>query len=379
MTELKKKRIVIASVLKPVNDTRMFGKIALSLKEKGHCDVHVIGRSASVSDNHGITTFGLGNFKRISFKRWLAPWKVFFKVLQLRPSLLIVTTHELLWVSLFARLLTRCKIIYDVQENYFLNILHTHSFPVYLRSIIALYVRAKELVASFFVTHFFIAEKAYARELSFVQRKFTVLENKVRKPSVEILRVKIKSARAIALLFSGTLSESTGVFKAIEIAKAIHDTGTHVLLTIAGYCSRPSELKKIEEIAGTCDYIQLVGGNRILSHEEIVREILNADAGIISYPPNASTYSAIPTKLYEYIAYRLPIILVNHEPWISLAEKYHGSIVFDPDQIQATRIIEELKSKDFYATPPGNDLFWESEEVKMNDKINSIMLLSRRE
>ncbi len=41
MQEIKKRRIVLASVLKPVNDPRMFEKMGQSLSH--HYEVHIIG------------------------------------------------------------------------------------------------------------------------------------------------------------------------------------------------------------------------------------------------------------------------------------------------------------------------------------------------
>ena len=43
MADSKKSTVVIASVLKPVDDSRMYEKIGLTLAESGRYDVHVIG------------------------------------------------------------------------------------------------------------------------------------------------------------------------------------------------------------------------------------------------------------------------------------------------------------------------------------------------
>ena len=43
MADSKKSTVVIASVLKPVDDSRMYEKIGLTLAGSGRYDVHVIG------------------------------------------------------------------------------------------------------------------------------------------------------------------------------------------------------------------------------------------------------------------------------------------------------------------------------------------------
>jgi hypothetical protein len=46
MQEIKKRRIVLASVLKPVNDPRMFEKMGQSLSQM--YEVHIIGDSGNI-------------------------------------------------------------------------------------------------------------------------------------------------------------------------------------------------------------------------------------------------------------------------------------------------------------------------------------------
>ncbi len=54
MQEIKKSRIVIASVLKPVNDTRMTEKLGGSLLQR--YDVHIIGFPAPHTHLDGLLT-----------------------------------------------------------------------------------------------------------------------------------------------------------------------------------------------------------------------------------------------------------------------------------------------------------------------------------
>jgi hypothetical protein len=370
MAEEKKKRIVIASVLKPSNDTRMFGKMAVSLARTNQYEVHVIGYPASPSKTASVVTHELPLFDRISLQRIAAPWRILKKTISLKPSLLIITTHELLWIAVLAKLITSCKLIYDVQENYFLNILHTHSFPPGLRLIIAVYVRLKEVLTSLFVDHFLLAEAGYEQELRFTGRKKTLIENKVRRPATEILRTR--HANSVNLLFSGTLAESTGVFTAIELAIKLHAVDPAVNLTLIGYCSLQEILFKIINTIEPYPYIKLIGGQQLVPHDQIVLEIMNADFGIISYPNNPSTASSIPTKLYEYLGYHLPIILVNHPPWVRKCVPYQAAIVFDPQHFDPAIIHQSLKTQKFYTSIP-NHVYWETEEGKLRHVISRLL------
>ena len=121
-----KKTIVIASVLKPVDDTRMFEKFGISLSDSGNYKVVIIGYPSIVKPAYpNIDFIPLNPFKRLSIGRILAPFQVYSKLYKVKHDILIVNTHELLIVALLNRIIFGGKIVYDIQENYYRNILFT--------------------------------------------------------------------------------------------------------------------------------------------------------------------------------------------------------------------------------------------------------------
>jgi glycosyltransferase involved in cell wall biosynthesis len=371
MAGVKKMTIVIASVLKPVNDTRMFEKIGQTLAGTTQFDVHIIGFPAPLDPIPSLHVHRLSPFKRLGFKRLFIPWTILRMSLKLRPDLMIITTHELIFAALVVKLFRGSKIVYDVQENYYRNIKYTGAFPLLVRPFVAGYVRIKESLSSIFIDHFFLAEIAYATELKFTAQRGTVLENKLKIP-VEKTIVKRNNREKYQLLFSGTLSESTGVFTAIEIAIKLHALDKNIRLRIVGYCSQPDVLQKIKTTIEPYTYIGLIGGDQLVPHAEIIEHIQQADAGIIAYPFNPSTYSATPTKLYEYLGYQLPIVLIDHPQWVERCAAFQAAVVFDPDRINPKKLWESLNSQSFYPIVPA-DVFWESEQPKLLDRVHKIL------
>lgn len=368
MPEVNKRKILLASVLKPVNDTRMAEKIGQSLAETKEFDVYITGFPSSTNNSLSYKSHPLPRFRRLGFKRLAAGLIILRKIIAIKPHLIIITTHELIWISLIAKLLVGCKVIYDVQENYFRNILHTRAFPYLFRPFIASYVRMKEYICAPFIDHFFLAEKAYEHELTFHNGRFTVLENKIKRPVLTPQR----SGEAKHFLFSGTLAETTGVFKAIEIAVRLFDIDKDVTLTLIGHCSQKEVLRKIKSAIEPYPFIKLIGGDELVPHQQIVEYIQRADAGIIAYPRNASTYNAVPTKLFEYLGYELPVILTNHPGWAALCESCNSAVVFDPDHINAETILKQLRTQTFYTKKP-TDVFWDSEEEKLYAVVNRVL------
>jgi len=366
---MKKRRIVIASLLKPIDDTRMFEKMGVTLSETGDYEVFITGYPSSVKPVYpNIHFFALTSFKRISLGRLWAPLRIAQFIYQVKPDILMVNTHDLLIIGILNRIFFGTRIIYDIQENYFRNILYSEGFPKLLRPILASWVRVKEKVTAPFFHWFLLAEKGYENEFKFFKNRYTIIENKaIISPGHKI------SARSgySQLLFSGTLAESTGVFEAIQLAVQLHHLNPSVRLNIIGYCSKVEVLNRIKLVIKDHSFVTLVGGDQLVPHQEIVNCIIKSDFGIISYPNSPHTENSIPTKLYEYFSYQLPIIIQEHPTWKELVSACHAGISIDFKNINGFDLAEKMKNGPFYTQTP-KDTTWNKEAVKLLDAVKVI-------
>lgn len=323
-------RIVLASILKPVDETRMFEKIGISLTQAGH-EVHLIGfPSAKVTEsNSKISLHPISElpFKRLSLTRLFASLRVLRMLLKLKPDYFIITTHELLYTALWCKLLTGCKVLYDVQENYYRNIRYTKAFPIGLRSILALWVRLKERLLRPIITTYILAEKGYAEEMPFM-KPHLVLENKITKATADQYRKKQQSGYA-HLLFTGTLAETTGVFHAIRLTEELHKLDESFTLTIIGHAPSTSVHNQLLKLSAQKSFIQYRGSEQPIPHESILNAIHKADFGIIWYPPNPSTACSIPTKLYEYMGLHLPVLISHNAQSEALVKQNKTGIIIN--------------------------------------------------
>jgi glycosyltransferase involved in cell wall biosynthesis len=371
MQEIKKRRIVIASVLKPVNDPRMFEKFGQSLSSQ--YEVHIFGTEGVINIAASTIIFHpLSSYTRLSFDRLLAPFKVLTKILQLRPAVVIICTHELLWMVLVAKLFLSCKIVYDIRENYFRNILYTNAFPPIIRVLIALYVRAKEWITSPLINCFFLAEAGYARELRFIGNNGLILENKLKKVTLPAAKKWSAHDLNFHLLFSGTLGSSTGVFIAINMAIKLHEVDPRFRLHIVGFSPIQAVRLQIKELTRHHDFIHFRESNVPIPHLEILEAIQMADMGVIAYPANLATENTIPTKLFEYLGYSLPILLIDHAPWVEICRPYRAAITFDPQNLNAGSLAQAITNTNFYTSPPEN-IFWDTEEKKLLQTVSELL------
>ncbi len=366
---MKKRRIVIASLLKPIDDTRMFEKMGVTFSDTGDNEVFIIGYPSKVKPVYpNIHFFPLTRFTRISIGRLFAPLKIALKIYKVKPNILIVNTHELLIVALLNRILFGARIVYDIQENYFRNLLYSEAFPQPLRLLLALWVRAKEKITSPLFHWFFLAERGYQNEFNFFKNRYTLIENK----AMLLADLKRKARPENKhLLFSGTLAESTGVFEAIRIVTELNQLDASIRLTIIGYCAKPELLDRIKSTVASHDFITLIGGDQLVPHQEIVKSISTSDFGIICYPHSPHTANSIPTKLYEYLSYQLPIIIQVNPTWEKLMSPCQAGIAIDFQKFNPLALLEEMKVRPFY-THPAENTTWDSEAKKLLEALKTI-------
>ncbi len=312
--------------------------------------------------------FPLASFSRISFGRFLAPLKIALNIHKAKPDILIVNTHELLIVGSLNRIFFGTRIIYDIQENYFRNILYSEALPKLFRPVFALWVRAKEKITSPLFHWFFLAEKGYQNEFKFFQNRYTTIENKAILPTGQ---KRIFRSGYNHLLFSGTLAESTGVFVAIRLAIELHQLDHSIRLMIIGYCAKSEILSKIRSTIASHGFITLIGGDQLVPHQEIVNSIATSNFGIICYPHSPHTQNSIPTKLYEYLSYQLPIIIQDKQVWRELISPCQAGISINFENLNAKALLEEMKVRSFY-TQPAENTTWDSEAKKLLEALKTI-------
>ncbi len=360
---------MLASVLKPVDDTRMFEKFGVSLADSGEFEVSIIGYPSNGPPIYpGMKFYPLTGFSRISIKRLAAPWVIFKRINQVKPEVIIINTPELLLVAILNRIFFGRKIVYDVLENYYRNIRFTQAFHLITRLILAPLVRFVELLTSPLVHHFLLAEKGYSRELSFA-RPHTILQNKF--PKAIALKYAGKRSKGCSkLIFSGTLAPSTGVFEAIRLCKQLHKVDNSYSLVIIGYCALPEVLSEMRKDIQDSPFITLISGDQLIPHRHILDEISSADMGIIIYPPNPSTRSSIPTKLFEYMALQLPILIRHTVESHQLVEQYKAGIVVHAVPDYRT-LSAEIKKHHFTPTIP-DSIYWESDAQNLIDCLKLI-------
>lgn len=375
--------------MNPALHSRIFYKEALSQVAAGF-KVTIIGRdkAATVWEKDGVTIVPLPAFSRLSFKRFTLRKKLFQLALAQKADVYQFHSPELIPVILKLKVqLPAAKFIYDVHEDYYKNILFGGYYPKLFAGMLARGVRKSELQIAKECSGIFLAESCFQSIFSGVATPRIEVLNKFRLPDgMKNLQPSLQSlspepvegskgpqTEVPTLLFTGTIAENWGVFRAVDLWQKLNQLGP-VKLMIAGH-GQPeqivSRLKEKVAATGLADKFTLIGGINYTPYEEIVKCIAACTAGLALYSLPENIRERIPTRFYEFMAFGKPVIFTQNQPWDDLNSKLKfGVSVHQPfTNAEVKNIYARLTGTLAFPTLQAteSDFSWETESKKMID------------
>lgn len=367
---MSKKSIAIISILKPVDDIRAYEKMAKSIAQNDSYIVHLIGYPSHKlpPNTPNIKLHPLPSFRKLSFERLSARNIVWKKLKDIRPDLIINTTHELLWTCLKSKWLLHSSIIYDIQENYFRNLWYQKNYPSIFSKPIALLTRIKETLFTSFFNHFFLAEKCYEDELSFLlDTKTTVIENKALHA---LSNASITNERPV-FVFTGTLTKTNGILKCLELMDRIQQYDDRFVFKIAGHCPSQEIWDTIHQ--EQYDFIEKSISQSPINYQIVKLHIQEADYGLVCYELNPSNRGCMPTKVFEYVYAGVTCIYESGGAWSSFLDKERLGISIDYQQADVAtlpKLLADLKPNTSFDK---SQMTWDSESRKLIKVIDELL------
>jgi glycogen(starch) synthase len=384
--------VVLASVLKPVDDTRMRGKFAETILQRPDLRVHVAGRHTGEAlppelAKPRVVHHAILWSSRLSLGRLAAQGRYWRLLRVLRPALVVVHAPELLPLTLLWQYLGRGRqFIYDIRENYALNIRSQGVYPAVVRQVLAATLRRVEALAARRAAAVVLAEASYADELPFLAAlpasRVLLLENKYQPQPGEVLpraaRPRPARTEPLRLLFSGTIAELNGVHEAVALARHLGPAWPGgVRLTIIGFCQQPALLAELQQLAAAeVAWLTLIGGATLVPHAQVVAEIGRSHLGLLPYRPHPSTERCRPTKLFEYLAHGLPVLVPPNPLWAELVRAHAAGLVVDfaEPAAAAAQVAAAWPTAVFYPEgPPTDEVLWAGEGKKLRHLLESLL------
>jgi len=308
------KKVALLSVLKPVDDIRLFEKIGHSFKQAGY-EIHSLGFESKTSQTipDAVFFYPLFNFKRLSIKRVLAGWRVFSLLQKIKPDVVVCGSVELLFFGVLYKISCSKKItlIYDIQENYYLNTLYTETYPKILRLPLAYFVRVSEKFSAIFVDYFFLAEKCYEQELNFLKNKHLILENKML--SKEIPPKSSQKHTSLQFCLSGTIGRAYGSEQGIRFFEEVQKREKNSHLHLIGRCVEEKTKERI--LTHKNFFLKITLSSKPLAHQLILEAQNEAAIILMPYKVQKAYQNRIPSKFYEAMALGKCIMVQKNPAW----------------------------------------------------------------
>jgi glycosyltransferase involved in cell wall biosynthesis len=373
MTARPKPRVCILSSVHQALDNRIFYKEAQSLKNNGY-QVRIIAVHDHTEAIGGIEVIGL---RRVY--RWQRPllWITILKhALNTNADIYHFHDLELLLITPILRILSRKPIIYDVHEVNadFMEI--KSELPHYFRITIAWLLRVFEPILARLQSGLIFADDEIAANFKKINLPKTTIFNYPLRSFVDngISETSNNDPRNPIIIYLGSIKQERGSWLMIEAFRQVIEQIPEAKLSLVGpFTPKNHELEIKFELdqQGLKHAVIITGPVQFI---EIGKYLKQAAAGWIPWPDYAKHRKNIPTKVFEYMSYRVPVVssdLPSVRPFIT--HGVDGFLVEPNDPAAHAKAIINLLNQPKIAIKMGqrgqetvkNKYSWDSMEIRL--------------
>lgn len=300
-------RVCILSSVHIALDNRVFYREARSLRKAGY-DVTLVAIHPREEIIDGVRIIGLPKIPR-----WQRP-RLWGRILQLarRQEADIYHFHdpELLFVTPWLRLVTGKPTVYDIHENYpdFFKV--KDYLPAWVRYPLAWNFAWLEPLLARLQSGLIFSDDEIARPFAGVPRPQTTLFNFAGREFIEQARDRAESiaGREPVVLHLGGHERNRGTRLMIEAFYRVLQTLPEARLELVGHFMPPDLQDEVQEHINRLGIGERVEVRGRVPFDTIGDYLSRAMVGWVPWQAFPKNEKNIPTKLFEYMAYRLPIV-----------------------------------------------------------------------
>ena len=314
---------VLTSVHTPF-DTRIFHKEAKSLLKAGY-DVTLVAQYHKDEIVEGIKILSLPTPRNRLERMTRTVWQVYRKALKINADIYHLHDPELMPLVLILKL-QRKKVIYDIHENLPKHIkIKPWINPLY-RDLVSMSVYWVERFLLLDVPTIF-AETSYHKDYHWVKNYTTILNM----PLIDQLRsLKRESSMTgkMSIGYIGGVSAVRGSLVTLEALKILKGHGIEPRFECVGIFDtlHKQELLRLRERG---ELHNVVFHGYMPAHEGWPI-IAQCDIGLAILYPLATYVESYPTKVFEYMAMGLPVIVSDFPLYREIIERSNCGFCVDP-------------------------------------------------
>lgn len=317
--------------------TRVYIRESRTLVEAGYevCNVTPGG----VASDDGIRVVPVRLPRNRAERMLITPWVVTWRARRLRPAAWHLHDANLIPPGLLLRLL-RQRVVYDGHEILGDQVRERPWIPLLLRRVAAWLAVLLERVAVGSFSAAIFAEPAaaagYPSRSTVTVRNFPSPEDDGPPPPSK----SDYTTRDEIALYTGDITYTRG---AIEMVQAMGrlPASTSARLALVGRINSPGLKEEMSKLAGWTS-VDFAGR---VEYADLKGYWARARLGLAVLHPTRQYLHSVPTKLFEYMAAGLPIVISDFETWRPYVVPYDCGILVDPRDVdQIAEAIASLSS-----------------------------------
>jgi glycosyltransferase involved in cell wall biosynthesis len=324
-------KVCILSSVHIALDNRVFYREAQSLVRNGY-KVILVAVHDRVEIKDGVQIIGLPKVSRWQRPRlWL---NLYRRAVAAKADIYHFHDPELLLVTPWLRLRTGKPVVYDIHEAYPDFIKVKDYLPVWLRYPVAWAFRWLEPLLAHLQSGLIFSDDEIGRAFANVPRPKTTLFNFPARKFVEqaVQARQVGDDREQIILYLGGLERNRGSGLMMAAFEEILQHFPLAQLFIVGHFAPPDLEEEVRQEAARRGIDQAVTMTGRIPFETIGEYLKRAAVGWVSWQPVPKNEKNIPTKLFEYMAYGLPVVssdLASTRPFVRNGE--NGCLVTADD------------------------------------------------
>lgn len=320
------KRVLLLSTVHPSADSRIMYKIAPSLQS--HYEVFCALPGLRGGLREGLHLIGLPKFGRLLPRMLVTHPIALLKCLRLRADIVHIFAPELIPLALLFQW-AGARVVYEVQENLFKKFaIKRYNNGLVFQKLFRFF---DKLARRRF--HCVFTDDAYLEEYRDLTKPFDVIHNYVSLPVIDRLAHESIRKYRPEVFYLGVVSMERCLdimINALANLKKSHpDCHLHLFGPVG---VSKTELEAIAGYAHVRDNITFHG---YTDQQVALRYARQSVAGIALLKPVADYPESFPTKLFEYMALKLPVITSDFPVYRQIVERSGSGFCISPYDAEA--------------------------------------------
>lgn len=326
-------KVVHITTVHPPFDQRIFYRECISLVKAGHDVTLLVRHSGNDVIHDGVRIVSLGqqvqNKSRLRVaSRVQSIILALIEAVRIKADVCHIHDPELLFILPFLKLLTRSRVVYDSHEDTIGFMLQKQYLPVVLRKLMAKIMKMLEWSAAHIADAVITADSGVEERFRRMGANPVTLYNF---PRLDFFPLVNQVEKKYDIVYHGSIPRYH-----MEVCFAIDEVlvrkGRAAKWLFMGSYGDLNWMKNYVTEKGIKSRFEFRG---CILHNEIAGEVRSARLGIIPLPDLPKFQYNIPTKLFEFMALEMPVVMSDLPPSRPFVKECECAVMVRPDDYEA--------------------------------------------